>query len=62
MVLDPELADALPYLRKQSMQLASKMRFVSAQLVALLTTTCGGARRATPTRWRARLADGVAGP
>lgn len=29
------LADALPYLRKTSMQLASKMRFISAQLNAL---------------------------
>jgi len=29
------LADALPYLRKSSMQLGSKMRFMSAQLVAL---------------------------
>jgi threonine aldolase len=36
-VLDPDLLDALPYLRKQSMQLASKMRYVSAQLEALLT-------------------------
>ena len=35
-VLKPGLADVLPFLRKQSMQLASKMRFVSAQLVALL--------------------------
>jgi threonine aldolase len=37
-VLRPEgrLAEALPFLRKQSMQLASKMRFVSAQMVALL--------------------------
>jgi threonine aldolase len=30
------LPEALPYLRKLSMQLASKMRFVSAQLIALL--------------------------
>jgi threonine aldolase len=30
-----ELANAMPYLRKTSMQLPSKMRFVSAQLVAL---------------------------
>ena len=30
-----QLAEALPYLRKTSMQLASKMRFVSAQLNAL---------------------------
>ena len=35
-VLRPELAPSLLYLRKQSMQLASKMRFVSAQLLALL--------------------------
>ncbi|MBV8431556.1 MAG: threonine aldolase, partial [Solirubrobacterales bacterium] len=35
--LRPELADGFEYLRKQSMQLASKMRFLSAQLDALLT-------------------------
>jgi threonine aldolase len=34
--LDPAHADTLRFARKQSMQLASKMRFVSAQLVALL--------------------------
>lgn len=33
---DRSLADALPYLRKQSLQLASKMRFLAAQLDALL--------------------------
>ena len=36
-VLNPDLADAVPFLRKSAMQLASKMRFVSAQLSALLT-------------------------
>jgi threonine aldolase len=36
-VLNPEATDGLPYLRKLNMQLASKMRFVSAQLVALLS-------------------------
>jgi threonine aldolase len=36
-VLRPDLADPVRYLRKQSMQLASKMRFISAQLDALLT-------------------------
>jgi threonine aldolase len=36
-VLAPELAPSLPYLRKQSMQLASKMRFLAAQFDALLT-------------------------
>jgi len=36
-VLNPEAAEGLIYLRKIAMQLASKMRFVSAQLIALLT-------------------------
>lgn len=31
----PELADAFPYIRKQGMQLASKMRYISAQFSAL---------------------------
>jgi threonine aldolase len=35
-VLDPQASKGLIYLRKQKMQLASKMRFVSAQLLALL--------------------------
>jgi threonine aldolase len=33
--LDPQSADGLVYLRKLNMQLASKMRFISAQLIAL---------------------------
>jgi threonine aldolase len=36
-VLSPEFAAAVPFLRKSNMQLSSKMRFVSAQLTALLT-------------------------
>ena len=35
-VLDPAAAEGLLFLRKLNMQLASKMRFISAQLVALL--------------------------
>lgn len=35
-VLNPSAADGLKYLRKLNMQLASKMRFISAQLIALL--------------------------
>jgi threonine aldolase len=35
-VFDPALTDGFPYLRKQSMQLASKMRFLAAQFQALL--------------------------
>lgn len=34
--VDPDLADEFKYVRKQSAQLASKMRFISAQYVALL--------------------------
>ncbi len=36
LVLDATASDGLMYLRKHQMQLASKMRFVSAQLLALL--------------------------
>ena len=36
-LLRPGIGDGFEYLRKQSMQLASKMRFLSAQLDALLT-------------------------
>jgi threonine aldolase len=35
--VDPELGDGFQYLRKQSLQLASKMRFLAAQFEALLT-------------------------
>lgn len=35
-VLDPAASDGLLFLRKLNMQLSSKMRFVSAQLIALL--------------------------
>ncbi|MCU1553870.1 MAG: threonine aldolase [Arthrobacter sp.] len=34
--LNPQAADGLAYLRKMNMQLASKMRFMSAQFIALL--------------------------
>ena len=34
-VLNPELATAVPFVRKTFMQLSSKMRFTSAQLIAL---------------------------
>ncbi len=36
-VLNPELNEAVPFVRKSAMQLASKMRFISAQLLAVLT-------------------------
>lgn len=36
-VLNPDAVPGVPFLRKSAMQLASKMRFISAQLLALLT-------------------------
>jgi threonine aldolase len=36
-VLNPQATDGLKYLRKLNMQLASKMRFASAQLIAILS-------------------------
>ena len=36
-ILAPGLAEGFQYLRKQSLQLASKMRFIAAQLQAILT-------------------------
>jgi threonine aldolase len=36
-VLNPEVSEGLVFLRKLTMQLASKMRFVSAQLIAILS-------------------------
>ena len=53
-VLNPEASEGLKYLRKLNMQLASKMRFVSAQLIALLRGRPVAAQR------RARERDGRA--
>lgn len=54
-VLDPGAGPGVDDVRKPSMQLASKMRFISARFDALLCSapTCGCAARPTPTRWRA---------
>ncbi|WP_241564562.1 threonine aldolase family protein [Nonomuraea polychroma] len=59
-VLDPSLTDAVPFLRRQSLQLASKMRFVSAQLSALLTNDLWRRNAAHANRMAMRLADGIA--
>ena len=58
-VLNPELAPSLLYLRKQSMQLASKMRFISAQLLALLEDDLWRRAAGHANAMAARLADGV---
>jgi len=58
-VLRPDLAQYLPFIRKQSMQLASKMRFVSAQFVALLTDDLWRRNAEHANAMAQRLAAGV---
>lgn len=55
------LAEAMPYLRKTSMQLASKMRFISAQLIALFENDAAVAlaNAENANAMAARLYDGV---
>ena len=53
------LAPALPYLRKQSMQLASKMRYVAAQFEALLEDDLWRRSAAHANAMAARLAAAV---
>jgi threonine aldolase len=50
-----------PFIRKQAMQLASKMRFVSAQFVALLESDLWRVNAAHANRMAQRLATGVRG-
>jgi threonine aldolase len=54
-VLDPSRVDGLVYLRKLSMQLASKMRFASAQLLALFEDDLGVRTAARANGMAARL-------
>ena len=64
LLLGDGLQDALPYLRKQSMQLASKMRYVAAQFEALLTGELWRRAAEHANAMAARLAvamDGVDG-
>lgn len=57
-VLEPSRADGLVYLRKLTMQLASKMRFASAQLLSLFDDDLGlrSARHANAMTQRLRTA------
>jgi threonine aldolase len=63
-LMNPELARDFLYIRKQSMQLASKMRFLAAQFDALLTDDlwlrCAGNANAMAARLAGAL-DGAAG-
>jgi threonine aldolase len=60
-VLNPALADGFLFLRKQSMQLASKMRFLAAQFEALLTgelwRECASRANAMAARLAAAVTD-----
>jgi threonine aldolase len=60
-ILKPELAHDFLYIRKQSMQLASKMRFLAAQFDATLEDNlwlrCAGHANAMAARLAAALAD-----
>ena len=61
MVLDPEAAPHVDYIRKASTQLASKMRFVSAQLEVLLGTDLWIDNATHANAMARRLADGLDG-
>jgi threonine aldolase len=58
--MSAELAEPLLYLRKQSLQLASKMRFLAAQFDALLTDSLWLRSARHANTMAARLADAVA--
>jgi threonine aldolase len=58
-LLRDEVADGFRYRRKQAMQLASKMRYVSAQLEALLTGDLWHRSAAHANAMARRLADAV---
>lgn len=60
-VLDPDAAQGLTYLRKMNMQLASKMRFISAQLLALLEGDLWLRSARHANTMATRLRDGVTG-
>jgi threonine aldolase len=60
-VMDPALAAAAPFQRKQQMQLASKMRFLAAQFLALLDDGLWLSSARHANSMAARLATGIGG-
>lgn len=58
-VLNPEAVTGIEFLRKNTMQLASKMRFVSAQLLALVTDDLWIRAGAQANAMAARLRKGI---
>lgn len=61
LVMRPDLADGVQYYRKQQMQLASKMRFLSAQVNALLSDDLWLANARHANAMAARLATAISG-
>lgn len=60
-VLNPVLTEGMLFLRKQTLQLASKARFIAAQFDALMEGELWRANAAHANAMAARLATGVAG-
>ena len=60
-VFDPALATNTPFIRKQQMQLASKMRFISAQFLALFENDLWLHNASHANAMARRLRDAVAG-
>jgi threonine aldolase len=60
-VLNPDAVTGIPFLRKLDMQLASKMRFVSAQLIALYGSDLWLRSASHANAMAARLRAAVAG-
>lgn len=60
-VINPDRVDGLIYLRKMNMQLASKMRFISAQLLTLFDEGLGIRSAAHANAMAARLRSGLEG-
>ena len=58
-VMNPALAEGMLHLRKQTLQLSSKMRFLAAQFDALLTDDLWRANAAHANTMASRLADAV---
>ncbi|WP_018158110.1 threonine aldolase family protein [Demetria terragena] len=58
-VLNPDAVRGMKFLRKQTMQLASKMRFISAQLMALLSDDLYLRNASHANAMAQRLAEGV---
>ncbi|MFM7194772.1 MAG: threonine aldolase family protein [Bacteroidota bacterium] len=60
LVFRKELSSNLQYLRKQGMQLHSKMRFIAAQFNAMLSNDCWARNARHANTMAARLAAGIA--